>query len=346
MIENTPPAQRRPIRAGERWDLGFPAERSITQWERRHEAGEVPGRWPYGLDALSAFADVRPIDLREPGLLSKARSRAGLGIRPVSDAVGITWDENAAWRMSIVAPHASRATGVIWLTDTAARGGEVRGLARVLAGCDVLWALSEAQLEPLSSLVPGPRCEYVRFAIDHEFFTPQPLPPVLRVVSVGGDRDRDTAALFRAFEIIRERMPHVELVAQTTSTLPPPPGVTIVRHLPHARLRDLYASATVVMIATHANLHVSGMTVSLEAMATGRPVTITRTPGMEDYVEEGRTGLLSPVDDPDALAAHTIDLLSDPERVAAMGAAARTVVESRFTPAHMAAQIARIVSGL
>lgn len=326
-----------------RWDLGFPAERPIERWQRQHDAGEVPGRWPYGLDGLSAYADVRAIALPEPGFVSRARARSGIARRPVTDALGVTWDENAAWRMSIVAPHEDRVSGVIWTTDTAARGGDVRTIARMLSDFDALWTLSEAQIEPLAKLVPGPQIGYVRFAIDHEFFAARPLPLARRVVSVGGDRDRDAATMYRAFELIRDVMPDVDLVAQTQSTLVPPRGVTVVRHVPHTQLRDLYASASVIMIATRPNLHVSGMTVSLEAMATGRPVTITRTPGMEDYVDDGRTGLLSPVGQPDALAARTVELLRDPERLADMAAAARASVESRFTSAQMSAQIAGLI---
>lgn len=329
-----------------RWDLGFPAETSIEQWERRHSAGDVPGRWPYGLDALSAFADVRPVPLPIPGPLTKARARVGIGPRLVRDALGLTWDENTAWRMSTAAPHATQASGVIWLTDTAARGGELGSLPRTLSRCAALWVLSEAQIAPLRAIVPGPQIGYVRFAIDHDFFIPRPLPETLRVVSVGGDRDRDADTLYRAFEIIHAAMPQVELVAQTSSSLAPPAGVTVIRHLPHVDLRDLYASATVVMIATRANLHVSGMTVSLEAMATGRPVTITRTPGMDDYVAHDRTGLLSAVGDPDALAAHTLELLRDPQRAEDMGAAGRRGVEARFTPMLMAEQIGALLSDL
>lgn len=326
-------------------DIGFPVEREIAEWERRHDAGEVPGRWPYGLDALSRLADLTPVSLPYPSRSQRIRARTLARPRTVRDAVGLTWDENAAWRMATVAPHAQHVSGVIWLTDVAARGGDVRGSVRALSRCDALWVLSEAQVEPLSALVIGTPVHYVRFAIDDEFFPRRSLPETLRVVSAGGDRDRDTATLFGALEIVHAEMPHVDLVVQTTSTLRPPKGVKVVAQLPHTQLRDLYASATIVLIATRSNLHVSGMTVSLEAMATGRPVVVTRTPGIEDYIEDGRTGLLSSIGDAASLARGALELLQDPERVAAMGSAARGSVEERFSPAHMAAQIGAVVSG-
>ncbi|MFG6492863.1 glycosyltransferase family 4 protein [Microbacterium sp. P03] len=324
-------------------DVGVPAERSIAEWERRHALGEVPGVWPYGLDGLQAFAHTRAIDLPAPTRVERLRSRAGLGPRVERGTIGITWDENAALRMAIAKPHNPHFSGVIWLTDAAARGRDLGRLPRMLEKCRALWVLSEAQVQPLGLLAQGVPAEYVRFGIDHRFFAEQPYPARPRVVSVGGDRDRDTDTLFRAMSQIQRRRPDVELLVQTTSEIPPPVGVRKVRHIPHLELRDLYASASVVAIATRPNLHVSGMTVSLESMATGRPVVETRTPGMDDYVAHGDTGLLSEPGDPDALAAHVLELLEDPERAREMGRSARRTVETRFTSEQMTATIYDIV---
>jgi glycosyltransferase involved in cell wall biosynthesis len=53
-----------------------------------------------------------------------------------------------------------------------------------------------------------------------------------------------------------------------------------------------------------------------EAMACGAAVASTRNGGTEDFVVDGRNGLLSPVGDPMALAAAVIRLLSnETERV-------------------------------
>lgn len=326
-----------------RIDIGFPAERSIPSWESRHAAGEVPGRWPYGLDGLAAFADVRAVPLREPTTLDRVRSRLALPRRAVADAVGLTWDENAAFRMALVAPRSVRATGVIWLTDTAARGGDLGRMPDVLATMRALWVLSTAQVEPLRRLVPGVPVDYVRFGIDAEFFAAAPAPDRPRVVSVGGDRDRDTETLYRALSRVHAERPDVELIVQTSSSLPPPEGVQTLRHLPHAELRELYASASIVAIATRPNLHVSGMTVSLEAMATGRPVVETRSPGMDDYVVHGETGLLTEQGDDAALADGVLALLADEDRAQALGVASRERVASAFTSASMTRRIAEIL---
>jgi glycosyltransferase involved in cell wall biosynthesis len=72
-------------------------------------------------------------------------------------------------------------------------------------------------------------------------------------------------------------------------------------------------------------------TVLLEAGAMGRPVVATRVGGIPEIVEDGRTGLLVDVGDPDALADQLAQLLLDPPRARAMGCAARARVKERFS---------------
>ena len=85
----------------------------------------------------------------------------------------------------------------------------------------------------------------------------------------------------------------------------------------------LDARASVVAVAARHNLHVSGMTVSLESMATGRPVVVTGTPGMHAYVEDGVCGLHAAPGRAAEMADHIIDLLDSPREAAVMGRAGR-----------------------
>ena len=63
--------------------------------------------------------------------------------------------------------------------------------------------------------------------------------------------------------------------------------------------------------------------VALEAMERGRAVIASAVGGLPEIVVEGETGLLVPPRDPAALGAAIRELLGDPDRVAAMGAAGR-----------------------
>jgi glycosyltransferase involved in cell wall biosynthesis len=78
--------------------------------------------------------------------------------------------------------------------------------------------------------------------------------------------------------------------------------------------------------------------VGIEALAAGRPVVASATGGIEDWLEHGVNGLRVPPGDPAALAAALNELLADPARQAAMGAAGRRLVAARFSrERHVAA---------
>jgi mannosyltransferase len=84
----------------------------------------------------------------------------------------------------------------------------------------------------------------------------------------------------------------------------------------------------------------------LEAMASGVPVIATRTGAFETQVAEGETGWLVPPGDAAALAAALDTALSDPARLAAMGAAARSRVETGFAIGTEAARLVALYRDL
>ena len=74
----------------------------------------------------------------------------------------------------------------------------------------------------------------------------------------------------------------------------------------------------------------------LEAMLASKPVVAARAGSAPELVDDGRTGLLVPADDPDALAEAVSTLLTDPARAAAMGAAGLERARAEFSVARMA----------
>ena len=89
-----------------------------------------------------------------------------------------------------------------------------------------------------------------------------------------------------------------------------------------------------------------GLTVA-EAMWKGRPLVASRVGGIEDQVEDGRSGLL--IDDPrdlDSFGRAVVTLLGDEPRARELGAAARRRVGRHFlAPRHLVQQ-AEMISGL
>jgi N-acetyl-alpha-D-glucosaminyl L-malate synthase BshA len=92
-------------------------------------------------------------------------------------------------------------------------------------------------------------------------------------------------------------------------------------------LPELLADAALFLLASREESF--GLS-ALEAMACGVPVLATRVGGLPEVVEHGRTGLLTPPDEIATYARHLGELLGDPQRCAAMGAAAREVAVEKF----------------
>ena len=85
----------------------------------------------------------------------------------------------------------------------------------------------------------------------------------------------------------------------------------------------------------------------MQPMALGLPVVGSRVGGIPEMIEDGRTGVLVPPNDVDALAQALERLLDDPAARQAMGAAARRRVAEVFTPEQqIAALTERALAGL
>jgi glycosyltransferase involved in cell wall biosynthesis len=72
--------------------------------------------------------------------------------------------------------------------------------------------------------------------------------------------------------------------------------------------------------------------VGIEALAAGRPVIASATGGVGDWLEHGVSGLCVTPGDAGELARALNELLADPQRQHAMGAASRDTVNRRFSP--------------
>jgi glycosyltransferase involved in cell wall biosynthesis len=71
--------------------------------------------------------------------------------------------------------------------------------------------------------------------------------------------------------------------------------------------------------------------VALEAMASGKPVIVTRAGSLPELVEDGESGFVIPARNPEALRTKIELLMSDPPLRLRMGLAARKRVEGLFT---------------
>jgi glycosyltransferase involved in cell wall biosynthesis len=73
----------------------------------------------------------------------------------------------------------------------------------------------------------------------------------------------------------------------------------------------------------------------LEAMAAGKAVVATAAGGTVEAVEDGRTGILVPPGNPEALAEALLHLLRNPDLAHRMGEAGRARVREEFPVERM-----------
>jgi glycosyltransferase involved in cell wall biosynthesis len=136
--------------------------------------------------------------------------------------------------------------------------------------------------------------------------------PLVRCLFVG-----DTAAADRPFE---------EGLRRLVAELGLESNVVFAGY--HPNVADLVLLADVVV---HASILPEPFgRVVLEAMACRKPVVASLAGGVTEIVDHGRTGLLFPPGDDQALAAAILELLGDPDRAVRMGEAGYARLLERF----------------
>lgn len=199
--------------------------------------------------------------------------------------------------------------------------------------------------------VPADRVVMTPFMVDTEFFRPDAVAaePRRMICSAGLER-RDYPTLMDAvdgldLEVVIAAASPWSKQADSSQQRPLPSNVE-VRRLSLFELRELYAaSAFVVMPLVDVDFQ-AGITTILEAMAMGRAVVCTRTPGQTDTIVDGETGVYVPPGDPAALRAAIERLLADPAEAARLGANARRWVVEHGDIDVYAERLARVVDGV
>jgi glycosyltransferase involved in cell wall biosynthesis len=80
----------------------------------------------------------------------------------------------------------------------------------------------------------------------------------------------------------------------------------------------------------------------LEGMASRLPLIATSVGAIPTVIEDGRTGVLVPAENPVLLASAIVDLLRDHEKRQQLGSAARRLIEEEFSAARMTADYLRV----
>jgi glycosyltransferase involved in cell wall biosynthesis len=159
----------------------------------------------------------------------------------------------------------------------------------------------------------------------------------LRLAFIGGHFDRKGGALL--LDVFRRHLRgRCELAIATRDPVAEEPGVRVYHGLTAGSegLRKLLREADAFVLPTRADCH---SIASLEAMASGLPVVLTRIGAGEEIVEDGRSGLLVPPEDGAALRTALETLVADRARTAALGVRAREIVLEKFDARSMVDRI-------
>lgn len=158
-----------------------------------------------------------------------------------------------------------------------------------------------------------------------------------RLVFVGGHFERKGGRVL--LDVFRERFRgKAELSIVTRDPIPEEPGVRVHHGISAGsdEHRRLLRSADAFVLPTLADCH---SIASLEAMASGLPVVLTRVGAGPEIVEDGASGFVVPPGDGPALAQALGALIEDRARAGEMGARGRALVERHFDGRTTAARI-------
>jgi glycosyltransferase involved in cell wall biosynthesis len=189
-----------------------------------------------------------------------------------------------------------------------------------------------------------PPVETAPFGIDEAFWTPAHVRRSDTILSVGSDHLRDFPTLLRAARDIPLRI-------VTRLELPPDlltPWTTVNGDIDDLELRRLYRESRFVVGPTRNARRDSGHSVALQAMACGKAVILSDTPGLWDRerLRDGETCRLVPPENPEALRGVIRELWRDPAQAEGIGRRARRLVEEHWTSRHFGRHLVRLASSL
>jgi phosphatidylinositol alpha-1,6-mannosyltransferase len=344
-----------------------------------HKLAVYAPKWK-GADRYDETAAADGYDVvRHPGTLMLPEPTVAMRMRRLIGERGVdtVWF-GAAAPLALMAPLARSAGAQRVIAST--HGHEVgwsmlplarTALRRIGNDTDVVTYISSYTRRRFASAFgPSAALEHVPPGVDIDRFAPNEVaraqmraryglggrPVVVCVSRLVPRKGQDM--LIRALPAIRERVPGAALVIvgggpygtslrRLAHTFGVAEHVVFTDGVPGDELPAHHAMADVFAMPCRtrgAGLDVEGLgIVYLEASASGVPVVAGRSGGAPETVVDGETGVVVDGWDVGAVAAAVGDLLADPRRAAAMGAAGRQWVVDNWQWRTQAERLARLL---
>jgi glycosyltransferase involved in cell wall biosynthesis len=194
----------------------------------------------------------------------------------------------------------------------------------------------------------GPQVLFVPFGVDTTYFAPRASTIAdTDIVSIGADPRRDHELYLTLAQAHPEWSFRLVLTRDAARLLGAVPGnVTVEADLPFDGIRDRLANARAVVLSVRENSYSGATTVLLQAMATGKPVVVSRTGAIATgyHLEDGVNCRLVSPGSLDELDAAVRELLADDSHAATLGARARETVERSLSWSQYTGALADVLS--
>ncbi len=208
-----------------------------------------------------------------------------------------------------------------------------------LARTDAVFTFASEQASYLNEKYGTHRVHFLAQQVDTHFFCPGPPAAGEHLLSVGGDISRDYPTLVQAVDGLdvpvvlrtnligedRARYPNLRVITARQSDV---------------GLRALYREAKIVVLPLKNTRHPGGITTLLEAFACGRPVVVSDSSGVRDYLRHEENCLVVPCGNVMALRSAIERLLSDAALRERLAQGARAYAEAELSQDHHARKLA------
>lgn len=310
-------------------------------WAQRHAVGLIPGlndRLAYGYyrasgngwsveysedadeNALTRFCRLALRRMVGFDLIHAWRNRKGLF------AADIVWTHTEIENMAVLllfwfcrkGRQAKVIANCVWLFDRwPSLSWPRRFIYReLLKHADAVTTFSPANMQVAKSVLPGVRCEYIRWGATIEDLKkprPRPMHYPLRIASLGSDIHRDWKTVITALGngegyrvAIGSRRINPKMLVGITN-------VTVLSVATADDVKALYEWADIVVVSLKSNLHASGISVVLESVILGVPVVCTDSGGLRAYFSSSEVCYV-PAYAPIAMRVAVEELARDDER--------------------------------
>lgn len=216
---------------------------------------------------------------------------------------------------------------------------------RALSGCDLVICNARPLMEAISLRYPGSRdiLAFVRWGGGSG------KPPAENLqdggyVFCGGRTNRDFDTVLEAVTRLGARTVLVT-GEQTRFRQAVPDFVTVHRNIPARQFQALIEQARVVVIALQRPDISSGQVVLMQAMRCGKPVVISDTAGIEDYVTDGVDAFLFEPGNPRDLADRLQGLLESEDLRRRAGEVAGATYERTFNSCTYGRDLSAAIAG-